>query len=275
MQKQGYRFVWGGLLIVIGLGLLAENLDWLGDWNAPVWSLILGAISLIFLATYAGDRRQWWALIPGLVILAVAVGVFLAEQKIVDGYVVGGIILAGVGLPFLMIFVADRRHWWALIPGMTMSGIAMAVILEGSNVIGEQAVGGIIVGGISVGFLSIYWIDRKQWWALFPGGVMGAIALIIFLAAGVEVVWGVALILLGLAMLRGNLGRGRRASAPSLVEPARPERQRLPTLEEQIEAVVQETDAVQDVEGEEPSIDVPLAPDMPEPPAMPEPPEVK
>jgi hypothetical protein len=305
MRKRGYgSLIWGGLLIALGLVLLVENFDLLGDWNAPVWSLILGTIGLVFLATFASDQRQWWALIPGVVILGIAMAVFLAEQELIEGYVVASIILAGVGLPFLLIFITDRQHWWALIPALTMIGIAVAVFLEGINVIGGEAVGGIIVGGISLGFLSIYLIDRKQWWALFPGGVLGIVAFFLLLATVAEYVWPAMLILLGLLLLRGSLGGGRRPSrrvsrpsapTPPLraepqdkapVEPAKPERRRLPTLEEQIEAaitelpeVAAEAKGVSEPESKdekpEPPLDMPPAPEMPEPPEVPSPPEIE
>jgi hypothetical protein len=266
MQKRSYTFIWGGLLVALGLVLLAENFGWLGDWNPPIWSLILGAVGLVFLVTYASDRQQWWALIPGLVISGIAVAVFLAEQDIVEGYVVSAIILAGVGLPFLLIFITDRRHWWALIPGMTMCGIAVAVLLEGVRFISDEAVAGVIVGGMALGFVSIYWVDRKQWWVLFPGGILASIAVPLLLVAVAEYVWPVALILLGLFLLWRNLGggprrrlrRARRAPAPPPVRPARPERPRLPTLEEQIE------EALAGKPGS--PVDVPPAPEVPPPP---------
>lgn len=257
MQKRAYHsLIWGGLLIALGLALIANNMGWLGDWNAPVWSLILGACSLIFLVTYLSDRTQWWALIPGLVILGIAVAVFLAEEDLVSGEIVATFILGGIGLPFLLIFVTDRRHWWALIPGMTMSGIALAVLLEGLGLISDTAVAGIIVGGVSLGFLSIYLADREQWWTLIPGGIIGTVALFLLMATVIEFVWPVALILLGLFLLRGRPQRRRSSpsavqasSPPAPAKPAPPQRQRMPTLEEQIEAAVAEDpEAIEDAE---------------------------
>ena len=201
------------------------------------------------------------------------------------------IILAGLGLPFLLIFLTDRKHWWALIPGMTMIGVAAAVFLEGVGVISDEAVGGLVVGGIALGFLLIYLIDRKQWWALIPGGIMGTVAFFLLVATVIEYVWPVALILLGLLLLRSGLVGGRqrprgaeRVSAPTPPppEPAKRERQRLPTLEEQIEeAIAQEPEVVEEAEvvtepepegqAPEPSVDAPPAPEVPESPDEPAP----
>jgi len=282
MRKRGYgSLVWGGLLVILGLALLIDNLDVLGDWNAPVWSLVLGALSLVFLITYTRDRKQWWALIPGLVILGIAVAVFLAEQDLVEGYIVATIILAGVGLPFLLIFLSDRQHWWALIPAMTMTGIAAGVFLEGLGAIGGPAVGGLAVAGVSLGFVSIYLIDREQWWALIPGGVMGILAFFLLLAAATRFVWPIAIIVLGLLLLRSGLGGGRRrtvraprstrpiptidtAELDRAVEVAGPKREQLPTLEEQIEAAIAE-----------PPTGMPPTPEIPQPPEVPSGPEIE
>ncbi len=292
MRKRGYSsLIWGGLLIVLGLGFLIENLDLLGDWNAPVWSALLGAFSLIFLVTYINDRKQWWALIPGLVILGIAVAVFFAEQDLVEGYFVATIILAGVGLPFLLIFITDRQHWWALIPGLTMTATAAAVLFEGAGAIGGEAVGGMVVGGISLGFIAIYLIDRRQWWALIPGGMLGIVAFFLLLATATRFVWPVTLILLGVLLLRGSLRGGRRRPTPAIrlagpppppdlepvqtAEASKRERKRLPTLEEQIDAAIAEApEGAQEEELPEPRADMPAAPEMPEPPEVPPGPEV-
>lgn len=282
MRKRGYgSLIWGGLLVILGLALLIDNLDVLGDWNAPVWSLVLGTFSLVFLATYILDREQWWALIPGLVILGIAVAVFLAEQDLVAGYIVATIILAGVGLPFLLIYLSDRQHGWALIPAMTMTGIAAGVFLEGLGAISGPAVGGLAVAGVSLGFVSIYLIDREQWWALIPGGVMGVLAFFLLLATATRFVLPVAIIVLGLLLLRSSLGSGRHREvrAPRSTRPiptidtaeldravkvAGSKRERLPTLEEQIEAAIAE-----------PPADMPPTPEMPQPPEVPPGPEIE
>ena len=255
MKRRGTApLIWGGLLIILGLLLLAENLGWLGSLKTPFWSLILGAMGLFFLATYVSDRKQWWALIPGMVLTGVAVAIFLAEQELVASHVVAAIILVAVGLPFLLIFLVDRQHAWALIPAFSMAGIASGVFLEGAGVIDGAAVAGFVMGGISLGFLSIYVIDRQQWWALIPGGILGLMAVFFLVAAAIKFVIPLAVILFGiLLLLRAMHGGHRRQQAtyytapPPVSEAVGPQNQRLPTLEEQIEAAIsEEPDAPQD-----------------------------
>ena len=288
MNKRRYgSLIWGGMLVLLGLLLLLENLDLFGEWQVPFWSLFLGAFGLLFLSIYVRDREQWWALIPGLVILGIAVAVFMAEQDLIADYLVATIILAAVGLPFLLIFATDRNHWWALIPALTMLGVATGVLLEGVGAISGTAVAGFVLGGISLGFLSIYLIDREQWWALIPGGIMGTMAFFFLLATATKYVWPLAIILLGVLLLWRSLGGGRRRrgrrrvdlSTPppaSDVSAARPKRERLPTLEEQIQAAVDEESAgAEETVTAEPEQEEPGPPvDMPPPPEMPQPPEV-
>jgi len=255
MKRRGTApLIWGGLLVLIGLLLLAENLGWLGSLKAPSWSLILGAMGMFFLLTYVSDRKQWWALIPGLVLVGVAAAIFLAEQELVASHVVATIILGAVGLPFLIIFLTDRQQAWALIPALTMAGVASGVFLEGVGAIDGTAVAGFVLGGISLGFVSIYVIDRRQWWALIPGGILGLMAGVFLIAAAVKFIIPLAIILFGLLLLlRAMRGGSRREQAthyttpPPVSEAKRPQNQRLPTLEEQIAAAVSEDpDVTQD-----------------------------
>jgi hypothetical protein len=256
----------------LGIALLAENLDLLGDWTVPIWSLALWAGGLLFLAVFFSERDQWWALIPGLVLPGIGTAVYLGERGLVAEHAVGTIILATIGLPFLLIFLSDRSQWWALIPAFALAGSACGVFLEGTGAISDEAVAGVIVGGVSLGFLSIYFFEREQWWALIPGGILALIALLMLLATATEYILPLALILVGILLLRGVLGRGRRSAQRGHPTPSSQtlyndssfsamssdtlatsnktstaERKQLPTLEEQIQAaIVEEQEAAKD-----------------------------
>ncbi len=273
MSRRRYAsLLWGGFLIILGIALLAENLDLLGDWTVPIWSLALWAGGLLFLAVFFSERDQWWALIPGLVLPGIGTAVYLGERGLVAEHAVGTIILATIGLPFLLIFLSDRSQWWALIPAFALAGSACGVFLEGTGAISDEAVAGVIVGGVSLGFLSIYFFEREQWWALIPGGILALIALLMLLATATEYILPLALILVGILLLRGVLGRGRRSAQRGHPTPSSQtlyndssfsamssdtlatsnktstaERKQLPTLEEQIQAaIVEEQEAAKD-----------------------------
>jgi hypothetical protein len=81
------------------------------------------------------------------------------------------------GLFFISFFFSNRLNWWALIPGMTLLSIGALIALgwlapQLADLIG----GSIVLGGIALSFLIIYLLDRANWWAIIPGGVLATLA---------------------------------------------------------------------------------------------------
>ena len=89
------------------------------------------------------------------------------------------VFLVGSGI-FFYVYFSDRQQWWALIPAMTLLGLAgtifVAVFLPGLSNLG----GALFLTGIGLGFWVIYLTHRDFWWAIIPGGVLvtlGAVTL--------------------------------------------------------------------------------------------------
>ena len=86
------------------------------------------------------------------------------------------------GVAFLYVFIRDQNNWWALIPGSSLLGLA---ILVGLGVVAPayaDVVGApIFMGSIGLGFWAVYAVQRENWWAIIPGGVLMSIAAMIFL----------------------------------------------------------------------------------------------
>ena len=107
------RLIWGVALIAMGAFFLAQqlNLFALGRLELPFWAFAFGLLGVIFLVTFITDRRQWWALIPGFVLLGVALLIVNGQNEFIPAQQAGALFLFGIGLPFLLIYVADRRQW--------------------------------------------------------------------------------------------------------------------------------------------------------------------
>ena len=87
-------------------------------------------------------------------------------------------VLLGLGsLFFLSFFLQNRANWWALIPGFTLLSLLILILLNGFIPGLEANWGGsVVLGGIGLSFFLIYLVDRANWWALIPGGVLLTLA---------------------------------------------------------------------------------------------------
>lgn len=86
------------------------------------------------------------------------------------GGIFWGLVWAVAGILFLYLLMGDRtRNWWAVFPGFTFLGLAVASLLPESL---EPFEGLAFFGGISIAFLWMYFMDRVHWWAIIPAGVL-------------------------------------------------------------------------------------------------------
>ena len=80
-----------------------------------------------------------------------------------------------VGVGFLYIFLTNREHWWSIIPGFSLFGLAITIMLpDNLNNYGGLA----FLGALGLGFLTIYIVNHKHWWALMPSGVLLTLGII-------------------------------------------------------------------------------------------------
>ena len=79
--------------------------------------------------------------------------------------------LAGIGLVFLVVYLTNREHWWALIPGGTMLMVAM-LIAGTATPIAEEFWVALMLAGIGAVFGVVYLARRNNWWAIIPAGAL-------------------------------------------------------------------------------------------------------
>lgn len=213
MDRPGLRVVLALLLIGAGIVFLLNSLE-LVEIGALLWAAILAIGGLIFLYVYYGDREQWWALIPGLVLLSL--GVLLGVGELLPGLEggwMGALFLGGLGLAFWAIFLVRREFWWAVIPGGVLWSVALVSGLS-TTLPGEVSGGVLFLGmGLTFALLSVLPTpEGRMRWALIPAAVMLILALITFAAAGgalLVYLWPAALILAGLYLLARAFFRPR------------------------------------------------------------------
>ena len=165
-------FILGGVAAIIYLG---EN----GQSGPLLGSLILWCVGAPFLVAFLiKPKANWWALIPAWVMAAIGILVLISDQ--VQGEWVAIYILMAVALPFLFVFLWNRRNWWALIPAFS---ILIPVFIIFLTMYGSpQYVAAFVLLISALPFLIVAVAVRKGWWAWIPTGILSSIAVMLLLS---------------------------------------------------------------------------------------------
>jgi hypothetical protein len=166
--------VFGGLAVTIALA--TNNMD-----GAAVGSPLFFGLLIPFAAAYITDRKQnWWALIPGGVMLFLALVTLLVDN--VGGEWVGSIFLFMIGLSFFIVYLNDRTRNWALLVAYILFVLSIAPAMASFS--GDTAAyfGVVFLFAVGLPFFVLYFREEKNWWAIIPAGVMTTLAVITALA---------------------------------------------------------------------------------------------
>jgi hypothetical protein len=211
MQSR-WTIMWGVVLVLIGALLLGQQFNLFGPMQLSFAVFLFGIPAVMFLLTYAFDRRQWWALIPGFILLGLASVVF-NEANHGSSLVSGAIFLFSIGLPFWLIYVT-KRWWWAIIPAGVMTVLAIMPIVS-NDVLPGQFVGGIFFLGLAAVFALVRLATLSNpsmgwaWWPAAILGIFGVLTLLLGNASIAQYIWPIALIVLGGWLLLRNFARPR------------------------------------------------------------------
>jgi hypothetical protein len=141
----------GVSLIGIAIGNLVELISGAGGLYSE--SIILSGIGISFTLVYFNDRINWWALIPGGLLISLGVGEVIRtiEPAWVDS---GGILFLGLGITFLVLYLLPTpygRLKWALIPSIILLALGSVLAFsENVGIVGFIGSGFIIIAGIVV-----------------------------------------------------------------------------------------------------------------------------
>jgi hypothetical protein len=197
------KIFWGLMLVVGGLILLLEQLDII-EGSEIFWMIVSAVAALLFLLALVTNHDAWWAAIPGVGLLAIALSLGLDAFTTVSGEIIGAIIMGGIGLSFLIVYLIQRVHWWAIIPGGVLITLAIVAGMEGGDP--GPVSGAIFFAGLGLTFALVALLPNKSGrmtWAWIPGGILLLLAVLIF--AGIEsifnYIWPVVLIIVGMFFL--------------------------------------------------------------------------
>jgi hypothetical protein len=159
----------GGLAMVIALA--EANVD-----SAAIASPLFFGLLIPFLVAYLTDRtRNWWALIPGGVMLFLALTTLLVDST--GGEWVGALFLFMIALSFFVVYLNDRARTWALLVAYITGilGIAPLMSMGGRD---AAYYGPIFLFAVALPFVVLYFRSAENWWAIIPAGSVTTVAII-------------------------------------------------------------------------------------------------
>ena len=177
----------GIVLLLIGGGTLLHTLGVI-ELNEETVTLagiygFAGLGALLLLAYFFRTDKVWMMIIAFCLFFMASVIWVLNFTD--DDQLVGVALFLLTALAFLLVFIRNRRQWWALLVTWTSLGLAAVVFMESSNFrlpawTGLQWTpelqGLLFLGSIALGFFFVWLADvRRLWWALMTAGLTPAV----------------------------------------------------------------------------------------------------
>jgi len=210
MEKLESRILWGILLIAGGVLFLLDSLGFIAV-GTVLWPVLIGIASLVFLSIFVtAPTSNWWAAIPGFVLLGLAGTIALDQLAPEVGEVwSGSLFLGGISLAFWVVYLVNTENWWAVIPGGVL--LTLALVAGLSEMFQGIEMGGVFFLGLGLTFALLVLLptpEGRLTWALIPAVVLLVMGALIIAAAEdlINYVWPVALILGGLYLVYRAFG---------------------------------------------------------------------
>lgn len=131
----------------------------------------------------------------GALLLLFEFGLLAPYSPLVQFILSGAFVLAAV--IFFGTFARTPADWWRVIPGWTLLGLAVVLVLS-TLAVDQRWLGATVFFGLAAAFTHVYLLDRgSRWWALIPGGFLLVLGLVIGVSAWVSSINVLALLLFG------------------------------------------------------------------------------
>jgi hypothetical protein len=165
--------LWSIVLMSSGVLLLLFEFGFLTPYTPLIQYLLAGLFvfgAVLFFGAFARTPAEWWRVIPGWTLLALAL-VLVLSTLAVDQRWLGATVFGGLALAFTHVYLTDRAgRWWALIPGGFL--LVLGLVIGFSAVLPMEWLALLLFGGLGGVFFLLFLLHRRQWWAVLPGGVL-------------------------------------------------------------------------------------------------------
>lgn len=192
LMLSNWAFILGGLTLLFVITYVVSGFEWgllfpaailggvtgavifgeLGMGSLSGASVMIGVAIPFIVALVQQPRQNWWAVIPGGVMLSVALTILSAP---IIGGAAGSVMLWGIAVTFLIVYLFNREFWWALIPAGILFVVGIFPII-GSAAVPGGVIGMAVVGLLSLAFFAVTLLLPAQRWAIIPAVVLLAVA---------------------------------------------------------------------------------------------------
>jgi hypothetical protein len=207
MNNSTKRIFFGAALILIGGLFLAQQIF---DLPIHLGGMIIASLfalagAAFLFVMFSNREHNWWAAIPGLVL--VGLGALIASGELLPEFSAkfgGGMFLGFIGLAFLVVFLIKRDNWWAIIPMGVLFTLSIVAIM-GAFFHG-LAMGAAFFLGLATTFaiVGLLPVGRKEKWPWIPAGICAVIGTMMMVGSGEMMDSFAGLIWPGLLVLGGG-----------------------------------------------------------------------
>jgi hypothetical protein len=205
MKSFNWRIPIGLALVVLGALAFLQSFNII-TFNGSPWAgamaVLFAFIGGVFLYSLITDHNNWWTAIPGLTLIGLGVLIGLALIPGFSGNFGAFIFMGSIAASFWVIYAMKREFWWAIIPGGTLTSVALLILLSDNGVLGASV---LFLGmAATFGVLGLIPVNgRKMSWPWIPAA---ALAILGGIVAGSEggvpaIVWAILVILVGLFLV--------------------------------------------------------------------------
>jgi len=184
MNNTAKRIFIGAALIVVGGLFMVQQI-----FHLPfhLGGLLVAAIFALagaaFLYVLFNNRENWWAAIPGFVLLGL--GALIASGELFPVFASrfgGSLFLGSIGAAFLVVYLIKRDNWWAIIPAGVLFTLAL---VAGVAQYDGMASGAMFFLGIAATFavLGLMPVGRNQKWPWIPAGICAVLGTMLMLGS--------------------------------------------------------------------------------------------
>jgi hypothetical protein len=205
-MKYNWRILLGVGLLLLGVLSLLQSLNILvsGAFTALMFALLFASVGITFLAVLARGRQNWWAAIPGCVMLGLAFTILLGEFGSPALQRLGGpLFLASISAAFWVVYYLVPSNWWAIIPGGVLATLAVVAAVPNAA---DDFTGSLFFLGLAATF-GLLWLlpvqGKRMTWPIYPAAALGIMAIVVLLSQSnlVGYIWPLILIGTGIILV--------------------------------------------------------------------------